>query len=384
MTSVPKKIFIIAGESSGDMHAASLINELKNIYSDAVIKGIGGSELSSAGTQLIYNKSEVSYIGFSSVIRNIKKLKKIIDNTGKFILQFDPDVVILIDFPGFNLKIATGIRKKFKGKIVYYISPQLWAWHKSRVKIIRQCIDLMLVVFPFEVDFYKKENVSAKFTGHPLIKKTDKFLNENSKLKSDKLTISFMPGSRKDEIKLMLPVMVKTAELFQQEFDCNINFICSDNFDITYYEKFVIGHNFNLIRSEGNDFANYRTILNSDLVITKSGTSTMECALIGTPFCVVYKTGAFNYAIGKRLIKVDHIAMINILLGKSAVKEFLQEKMQPEEIFLEGKRIINDYEYRNKMLADFKELRKILTDKDASMNAALMISELMNKESDLE
>lgn len=384
MTSVPKKIFIIAGESSGDMHAASLINELKNIYSDAVIKGIGGSELNSAGTQLIYNKSEVSYIGFSSVIRNIKKLKKIIDNTGKFILQFDPDVVILIDFPGFNLKIATGIRKKFKGKIVYYISPQLWAWHKSRVKIIRQCIDLMLVVFPFEVDFYKKENVSAKFTGHPLIKKTDKFLNENSKLKSDKLTISFMPGSRKDEIKLMLPVMVKTAELFQQEFDCNINFICSDNFDITYYEKFVIGHNFNLIRSEGNDFANYRTILNSDLVITKSGTSTMECALIGTPFCVVYKTGAFNYAIGKRLIKVDHIAMINILLGKSAVKEFLQEKMQPEEIFLEGKRIINDYEYRNKMLADFKELRKILTDKDASMNAALMISELMNKESDLE
>jgi len=378
LTTVPKKIFIIAGESSGDTHAASLINELKIIYSDVIVKGIGGSELSSAGAQLIYDKSEVSYIGFSSVIKNIKKLKRIIDNTCNIILEFDPDIVILVDFPGFNLKIATGIRKKFKGKIVYYISPQLWAWHKSRVKIIRQCIDLMLVVFPFEVDFYKNENVTAKFTGHPLIKKTNKFLSENSREISNKLTISFMPGSRKDEIKLMLPIMVKTAELFQKEFDCNINIICSDNFDISYYKKFMSGHNFNLIRSEGNDYANYKTILNSCLVITKSGTSTMECALIGTPFCVVYKTGAFNYAIGKRLIKVDHIAMINILLGKSAVKEFLQEKMQPEDILEEGKKIINDSEYRNKMLSDFEELRKVLTEKDASKNAAILISELMS------
>lgn len=379
MTSVPKKIFIIAGESSGDMHAASLINEFKIIYSDAVIKGIGGPCLSSSGTQLIYDKSEVSYIGFSSVIRNIKKLKRIIDNTCNFILQFDPDVVILVDFPGFNLKVATGIRKNFKGKIVYYISPQLWAWHKSRVKIIRQCIDLMLVVFPFEVDFYKKENISARFTGHPLIKKTDKFLSENNRVKSDKLTISFMPGSRKDEIKLMMPVMIKTAALFQKENDCNVNIICSDNFEISYYEKFVKGYDFILIRSNGNDDINYKTILNSDLVITKSGTATMECSLIGTPFCVVYKTGAFNYAIGKRLIKVDHIAMINILLGKAAVKEFLQEKMNPEDIFKEGMKIINDNEYRNKMLDDFEELRKVLTDKDASKNAALLISELIGK-----
>ncbi|MFZ1321362.1 MAG: lipid-A-disaccharide synthase [Ignavibacteria bacterium] len=379
MTSVPKKIFIIAGESSGDMHAAFLINDLKNIYSDAIIKGIGGSELSSAGTQLIYDKSEVSYIGFSSVIRNIKKLKGIIDNTCKFILEFDPDIVILIDFPGFNLKIATGIRKKYKGKIVYYISPQLWAWHKSRVKIIRQCIDLMLVVFPFEVDFYKKENVSAKFTGHPLIKKMEKFLSENNKSENDKLSISFMPGSRKDEINLMLPVMIKTAELFKKEIDCNINIICSENFDIMYYKNFLKGHDFRLVRSEGNDDINYKTILNSDLIITKSGTSTMECALLGTPFCVVYKTGAFNYAIGKRLIKVDHIAMINILLGKSAVKEFLQEAMQPDDIFKEGMKIINDSDYRNKMLADFKDLKRVLTEKDASKNAAILISELMDK-----
>ncbi|MBK9333977.1 MAG: lipid-A-disaccharide synthase [Ignavibacteria bacterium] len=377
MNSEPGKIFIIAGESSGDMHAASLLTELKRSLPELTAKGIGGQELKAAGAELIFDKSKVSYIGFSAVIKNIRKLKKIITDTKNFILKFDPDILILVDFPGFNLKIASGIRKSFKGKIVYYISPQLWAWHKSRVKVIRETVDLMIVVFPFEVDFYKKENVKAVFAGHPLVKRTDTFLSANKKEESKKLAISFMPGSRRDEIRIMMPVMTETAELFKKEFDCNINFICSDNFELSFYKPYLKDNEFNLVRSDGNDELNYKTILNSDLVITKSGTSTMECALIGTPFSVVYKTGAFNYAIGKRLIQVDHIAMINILLGRTAVKEFLQEKMVPEDIFEEGKKILTDNKYRGDMLMSFKELRSVLTDKNASANAADMIAELM-------
>lgn len=377
MNSEPGKIFIIAGESSGDMHAASLLTEMKKSLPGMTAKGIGGQKLKAAGAELIFDKSKVSYIGFSAVIKNIRKLKKIINDTKNFILKFEPDILILVDFPGFNLKIASGIRKSFKGKIVYYISPQLWAWHKSRVRIIRETVDLMIVVFPFEVDFYNKENVKANFAGHPLVKRTDTFLSANKKEESKKLTVSFMPGSRKDEIRIMMPVMRETAELFKKEFDCDINIICSDNFELSFYKPYLKDSKFNLVRSDGDDGLNYKTILNSDLVITKSGTSTMECALIGTPFCVVYKTGAFNYAVGKRLIQVDHIAMINILLGRTAVKEFLQDKMQPQDIFEEGKKILTDKEYRNEMLLSFKELRNVLTEKDASVNAAKMIAELM-------
>jgi lipid-A-disaccharide synthase len=231
----------------------------------------------------------------------------------------------------------------------------------------------MIVVFPFEVDFYKKEDITVEYGGHPLVKKVGDFLSQNKKVTSDKLTISFLPGSRKDEIERMMPVMVETAVKFKKEFACNIKFICSTNYSQSYYKEFIKGKDYKLIYDKDNSDLNYTAILNSELVITKSGTSTMECALIGTPFCVVYKTGKLNYAVGKRLVKVDHIAMVNILLKKKAVKEFLQNEMTPEKIFNEGKRILTDKEYTNEMKNNFKELRKILTAKDASKNAAEII-----------
>jgi lipid-A-disaccharide synthase len=291
--------------------------------------------------------------------------------------HLNPDSVILVDYPGFNLKFITSIRKFYKGKVVYYISPQLWAWHKSRVKIIRKYVDLMIVVFPFEVDFYKKEDVTAEYAGHPLVKRIDKFLSGNERSESDKLQVSVLAGSRRDEIDRMMPVLVEAADELAKEFDCEVNFLCSPNYKESYFKKFLKGKAHNLIYDPENAELNYRTILNSDLVITKSGTSTMECALIGTPFCVVYKTGKFNYAIGKRLVKVDHIAMVNILLKRRAVQEFLQKEMTPANIVCEGKKILNDGKYRGKMKEDFIELRRILTEKDASKNAASSIVDLM-------
>ncbi|MDQ3021740.1 MAG: lipid-A-disaccharide synthase [Bacteroidota bacterium] len=377
MSETLKNIFIIAGESSGDMHAASLIREIKFINPGISFSGIGGPGMRKENTRLFYDIKEVNFMGFSSVVRNIKKINSILNCCISEIQKINPEAVILVDYPGFNLRLAKEIRKFYKGKIIYYISPQLWAWHKSRVKIIRKYIDLMLVVFPFEVEFYKKEGVKALYTGHPLVRTIDNFLSETKKIKSDKIQISILPGSRKDEIERMLPVLIKAADVFQKKFSCDINVICSTNFEESYYKNFTEGKNFNLIYDRNNSNLNYTAILNSDLVITKSGTSTMECALIGTPFCVVYKAGKVNYLIGKKLVKVEHIAMVNILLNKKAVKEFLQDAMTPENIFTEGSKILLDKEYTGAIKNNFKYLREILTDKDASKNAAQLIVDFL-------
>ncbi|MBK8552018.1 MAG: lipid-A-disaccharide synthase [Ignavibacteria bacterium] len=374
-----KNIFIIAGESSGDMHAASLVRELRSAVTKVTFTGIGGPEMKKESVNLIYDLKQVNFIGFSSVIMNLQKIRAILNHCISEVKKINPEAVILVDYPGFNLKFISSIRKFYKGIIVYYISPQLWAWHKSRVKTIKKYVDLMIVVFPFEVDFYKKEDVIVDYAGHPLVKRIDDFLSRNKRIKSPEPVISFLPGSRKDEIDRMMPALVETAVKFRKEFKCEINFICTTNLSRPYFQKFIKGNDFNLIYDENNSELNYKTILNSDLVISKSGTSTMECALIGTPFCVVYKTGELNYAIGKRLVKVDHIAMVNILLKKRAVTEFLQNEMTPDNIFEEGKKILTDASYVNEMKNNFKELRNILTDKDASKNAAEIIMNFIQK-----
>ncbi|MBS1551833.1 MAG: lipid-A-disaccharide synthase [Bacteroidetes bacterium] len=373
-----KNIFIVSGEASGDMHASSLIKELKKLNANIAFEGIGGPESEKAGTELLYGIKDVNFIGFSSVILNIKKIKSILRECEEKIRSVMPDAVILVDYPGFNLKLISNIRKFYDGKIIYYISPQLWAWHKNRVKIIKKYVDLMIVVFPFEVDFYDREGVKAEFVGHPLVKKIDDFLKRNRKTDSDKIRISILPGSRKDEIDRMLPVLLETGNKFLEEFDCEINILCSPNFKESYYRGLLKDYSFNLIYDRNNSEMNYKTILNSDLVITKSGTSTIECALIGTPFCVVYKTGKINYSIGKRLIRIDNIAMVNILSGKKIVKEFLQEEVNPGNLFKEGKDILTRKEYRENMISDFRNLRRILTEKDASANAAKLISNLLD------
>ncbi|MEO8666726.1 MAG: lipid-A-disaccharide synthase [Ignavibacteria bacterium] len=379
MNSGSKKIFIVAGESSGDIHGAALIREIRTIDPGISFTGIGGPEMKQQGFEIIYNIKEVNFIGFSSVIRNIKKIKDILDVCVLRVKELNPEAVIVIDFPGFNLKLISAIRKFYKGRIIYYISPQLWAWHKSRVKIIKQYVDLMLVVFPFEVDFYFKEDIKAEYVGHPLVKRIDEFLEKNKRTTSEKKVVSILAGSRKDEIERMLPLLVETAYKFKKELSCEINFLCSTNYPEEYFLKFIDPKEFNIIYDKKDSGLNYRYILNSDLIITKSGTSTVECALIGTPFCVVYKTGKFNYLIGKNLIKVDHIAMINILLNRRAVQEFLQNEMTPDKILSEGKKILTDKAYSGQMKKDFQEVRKILTAKDASGNAAKIIMTFINK-----
>ncbi len=368
-----KKIFIVAGETSGDTHSSNLVKHIKEILPAIEISGIGGSYLQNENVDLIHNYEEINYIGFSSVIKNLPKIKKILSETVNHIKKTNPDVVILVDFPGFNLKLAEKIRKFYDGKIIYYISPQLWAWHKSRIKKVKQYIDRMLVVFPFEIDFYKKENIKADFVGHPLINRIDDYLKKNKKIKSTKFRIGLLPGSRMEEVKKILPLLSEVAEKFQKEIRAEINILCPENINIDIYKKIIRDRDFNLIRSSAGDNSNYKFIQNSELLFTKSGTSTLECALIETPFCVVYNTTPFNYIIGKKLIKVEHIAIVNILAGKKIVKEFIQKDFNENNLHFEGMKILTHENYRKQMLGNFKNLRAILTKSQPIVNAADII-----------
>jgi len=367
------KIFIVAGESSGDFHASNLIKELKRIKPEIQVSGIGGSELENAGATLVHNFKEINFIGFTKVIKNLKKITGVLNDTVTKIKELSPDIVILVDFPGFNLKLAEKIREFYTGKIIYYISPQIWAWHYSRIKKIKKLIDKMLVIFPFEKEMYEKEDVGAEFVGHPLNNRISDFLLANRKNEIRTKIISLMPGSRKEEIQRIFPVFIETGNRLIKEFSCKINVICSENFPAAFYKNFKGTENFNFITNNSSEVL-YKTILESDLVITKIGTSSMECALLEVPFISGYKAGKMNYLIGKNLVRINNFAMVNILLKRTAVREFIQNEMTPGNIFNEANKILTDKKYAEQMRNDFKEMKKILTEKNASQNAAEIIS----------
>ena len=354
-----KNIFIITGEASGEMHGAELIKSIKKKRNDITFSGIGGELLNEENVNLIHNYSEINFIGFSSIIGNYTKIKSVLNHSIEYILQTKPDILILVDFPGFNLKIAESIRKKFKGKIIYYISPQVWAWHKSRVKKMKNNLDKMLVFFPFEVDFYEKEGIKADYVGHPLVNRINNFLNGNLKKPDQKLNITLLPGTRDEEISRMYPIFANTAKRFVKEFDSEINVVYPVNADLKNYKNDKTNKTFNFIPNTGLNI--YDTLLNSNLVFTKFGTSTLECALLGTPFITAYRANYFNYIIAKTLSNMKYVSLPNILLNKMIVKEFLQGEMTADNLYNEGKKIITDKEYRENIIRNFIYVKDIFT-----------------------
>jgi lipid-A-disaccharide synthase len=368
-------IFIIAGEASGDMHGAKLVESIKNKKINIVFSGIGGELLRNQGVKIINDYKEVNFIGFSSVIKNYSQIKSILNNSIEYIKKINPEIVILIDFPGFNLKFAESIRKSFTGKIIYYISPQVWAWNKSRVKEMKRLLDKILVIFPFEVDFYSNEGIRADYIGHPLVKRIDDFLSVNKKENSGNFRILLLPGTREEEIKNIFPVLATAGRKFQQEFDAKIKVVVPKNIDKSFYEKYSKGNLFEFIPNEENN--NYLSILNSDLVLTKFGTSTLECALIGTPFITVYKANYFNYFVAKTLSNIKFVSLPNILMNKEIVKEFIQNKMTVDNIFNEGKIILFDKNYSNNIKNNFVVMKNIFKDKEIKKSAEdIIIGEL--------
>jgi len=311
-----KKIVIIAGDKSGDLYGGLLSKQLKNKFSDLEIYSFGGDKLAKHSQQII-DLLSYSVCGLVEVLWSLKKILKIFKKTKKIILGLKPDLVILIDFPDFNLKLAKELNKKFP--IIYYVSPQVWAWRRSRVKTIKKYVDKMVVLFEFEKTFYKNENMDVLYFGHPLLEIIEEENTEPRKI------ISFLPGSRKNEIKRHLPIMIETKKIIEQKLpNYQFRIIRPLNLEKSIYEKF--SPNMDIVDHS------YRAIKESRFIISSSGTATVELAILGVPYLIIYKLNSLSWHILKKMVKIKFVGMVNILAGRKIVEELLQRRANPKKI----------------------------------------------------
>lgn len=367
------KYYIIAGEASGDLHGSNLIKELHKLDSSASVRCWGGDKMETAGATLVKHYRELAFMGFTEVINNLPTIFRNISFCKKDILDHRPDVLILIDYPGFNLRIAKWARQQGL-KIIYYISPQVWAWKENRVKGIKRDVDKMLVILPFEKEFYKKWDFEVEYVGHPLVEVIDEFkVHHLVKQHNNVPVIALLPGSRKQEILIKLPIMLEVASLFP-------------------------GYNFIVAKAPGLDDAFYNEMLKSysnvDSVVNKtydllntayaalvtSGTATLETALFAVPEIICYKGGNISYQIAKRLIRIKFIGLVNLIMDKEVVKELIQDELNVNNIALELHKLLEDPARQEQLQKDYVHLKELLSKGGhASANAAKSIYTFLQK-----
>ena len=373
------KILIIAGEVSGEMHGAALVAELKNSNSDLEFFGIGGDNMINAGVETLQHIKDMAFLGFVEVVKHLPFILKVEKTIIDFVKLNKIKLAILIDYPGFNLRIAKKLNK-LGVKVIYYISPQIWAWHQSRIKKIKNRVDKMLVVFPFEKKFYTDGDVSVEYVGHPLVerieqfnfKSKDEFFNE---LGIEKEILLILPGSRKHEIEKHLPELIKSADIISGNNNLQTIVACSENLDEEYLQQFISSENVKIVK--GNT---YNLLKHSKFGIIKSGTSTLEAAIIGLPFVVIYSTSKLTYELAKRLVKIDHIAMPNIIAGKTVVREFIQSEVNAELISEHVQSLLNDESGLNNLKLELNKIKTQLGGTGASQNAAEIINKILNED----
>jgi lipid-A-disaccharide synthase len=343
------KYYIIAGEASGDLHGSNLIREIHKLDTTAKIRCWGGDKMQDAGATLVKHYRDLAFMGFTEVLKNLPTIFKNIAFCKKDIETFEPDVLVLVDYPGFNMRIAKWAHKK-NLTIVYYISPQIWAWKEKRVHAIKRDVDKMLVILPFEKDFYKKYNYEVDYVGHPLAEVITDFKNENSSIQKENI-IALLPGSRKQEILVKLPIMLSVAKHFP-----------------TY--KFVVA------KAPGLADEFYEDILKpydckAKAALVTSGTATLETALFAVPEIICYKGGKISYEIAKRLIKIKFIGLVNLIMDKEVVKELIQDELNEANIVAELKLLLAENEKTIQLKKDYEVLFNLLAKGgNASANAA--------------
>ncbi|HRT99919.1 MAG TPA: lipid-A-disaccharide synthase [Ignavibacteriales bacterium] len=327
------KYFILTGEPSGDLHASALVKNIKNNHPEAIFFGVGGSNLEAEGVELIYNIKDLSFMGFWEVIKNISKIQKIKKDIINFILSNKIKNIIFVDYPGLNLNIAKSL-KKYNINTFYFILPQIWAWHESRVEIIKNNINHIISILPFEVDFYKKHGLNAIYEGHPLVDRLNEYnyltkqeLFEKYKLDPEKEVLLLLPGSREQEINYLFNDMLISANKISVEHNLQIVVASAQNISKEIFNN-DLKIKYTIVDNNVYDFFKY-----AKFGIIKSGTSTLEAALHQLPFIVVYKTNKFNYLLGKRLIKVNYISLVNLIANKPVVTELIQNEVNIPSIF---------------------------------------------------
>ena len=370
-----KRVMIIAGEASGDLHGSGVVRELKRIDANIDIYGVGGDKMKREGMSLVYHIRELGFMGFFEVLKHLPFVKTM-ERTLEQIVKFKkPDVLLLIDYPGFNLRFAA-IAKRYGVKIVYYISPQVWAWNKGRVKKMRGLVDKMLVIFPFEVEFYRNEGIDAEFVGHPLMEVLETQLDKSSFCKrygidSGKDIIALFPGSRLQEIENIFPSMLQAAKGIAAELDMEIAVGVAPTLEEKYFKTFFKVDDVHLIKG-----SIYELMQNAHFAFVTSGTATLETACFATPMFVVYRTSWLTYLVGRAMIRVKNIGLVNIVAEKRIVPEFIQHQATARNLMRSALEFLRDPERMSDMKLELSKIRGMLGAHGASRTVAERIVQM--------
>ena len=388
-----KKLFLIAGEPSGDLHGANLARSLKELSPNIELLGMGGEKMHAAGVRLIENITPLAVVGFTEVVKNLARFRRIFNRLTRELARQKPDAVVLIDYPGFNLRFAKEVKKR-NITLIYYISPQVWAWGKGRIRTIKRLVDKMIVLFKFEEELYKKAGIPVVFVGHPLVDLVRISSSDISKqppgspeIKSegslknkpfDGLTISLLPGSRKTEVQKILPIMLKTAKIISSRLNpvrsrsrfvgTAFDPLCQGTSNGVKNVRFLLSKSPNVKEKKFHETVkkfslpitlaeNNRCLAEADLILVCSGTATLETALYQKPMLIIYKTSFLTALLAKFLLKIPYIGLINIVAGKKIVPEFIQYKAKPQRIAQEALELIKN---RQKIEETKQELRKAI------------------------
>ena len=371
------KYYIIAGEASGDLHGSNLIRALREKDPHADIRCWGGDKMEAAGATLVRHYKDLAFMGFIEVLNNLGTILRNIRFCKEDITAYQPDVLILIDYPGFNLRIAKWAKQQ-GFKIIYYISPQVWAWKENRVKLIKQCVDKMLVILPFEKAFYQKWNYEVEYVGHPLVEVVEEYMNKeqerrNSELQTSNLKlqtsniIALLPGSRKQEILKKLPIMLEVTKRFP---DYRFVVAKAPGLDEAFYSTLLAPYgNVSSVKDQ-----TYSLLMQAKAALVTSGTATLETALFGVPEVICYKGNALSYQIAKRLVNIKFIGLVNLIMDKEVMKELIQDDLTPGNLEKELDRLLNDPEKQRQVKEDYAALKTLLSQGgNASANAAASI-----------
>lgn len=358
---------IIAGEASGDAHGAGIVRELKKRNPELELFGIGGDKMIREGFKAIYHVREMSFMGFVEVIKHLPLIRSVEKTLNQLLRIMKPDAVLLIDYPGFNLRFARTV-KQFGIKVFYYISPQVWAWKKGRIKKMKNLIDKMFCVFPFEVPLYEREGIPVQFVGHPLMEEIEEPMSRENfckrfTLDTRKKILALVPGSRKQEIENLFSVMVRAAMELAENREKEIVVAVAPHLPVELYQRHLPPN----ARVTFVQHATHDVMFHAELAFVTSGTATLETAIIGTPMIVMYRTSWLTYMIARFVVKIENISLVNILAGKKIVPEIIQHDVVVPNLVAEAKEILAPETYAE-MKNELGTLKKKLGGAGASKN----------------
>ncbi|HEY4595067.1 MAG TPA: lipid-A-disaccharide synthase [Thermoanaerobaculia bacterium] len=374
-----RELLVVAGEASGDLHGARLISELHHRMPDVRTFGLGGDEMRQAGLEPVAHSSEISVVGLTEVLKILPRAREIFADLLREVDRRRPGVAVLIDFPDFNLRLAKELKSRGV-EVLYYISPQIWAWRRGRVKTISRLVDRMLVLFPFEVDFYKDHDVDVVHVGHPLVDEVPvlpQAWDRNGAADGSfagPYRVALLPGSRPSEVEALLPTLLESVKRLSAELPIEARIIRAPTVSPELIDEAVelAGAQVEIVEKD-----RFAAVADSHLALCASGTATLEVGLLGTPMIMVYRLARWTYAFARLVIRLPNVSLINLVLGRRVVPELIQGEANPERIAAEAVRLLTDAGERGRMRAALAEVRGRLGEGGASRRAAGEVADML-------